>query len=333
MRHARPRDTEGAPQSLTRRLRSAVPVLPWYGLAVGLSALALVLMVLSWPLMQPSIFFLFLAAVTISALYGGLGPGLTATVLSALASNYFFLEPYRDLFGSPEEAFRLAVFLAAGIMVSWLADGRKRAEEGLRERNEYLELWAAQHKELEARLVHEATHDHLTGLHNQAYFLEYLSGAISRARRRGSEVAVMFMDLDDFKPVNDSLGHQEGNRVLREVAERLGESLRESDVAARFGGDEFVVLLEDVKDASEALGVAERFQERLRVPFEVDGGRRVYTTASIGIAVGSREWPQRLVRKADEASYRAKRRGKARSLVFESDSTTDGDPQERNGST
>jgi diguanylate cyclase (GGDEF)-like protein len=319
--------------TLTRRPRGAVPGLPWYGLAVGLSALVLVLMVLSWPLLEPSVFFLFLAAVTISALYGGLGPGLTATVLSALASNYFFLKPYSDPFGSPEEALRGGVFLAAGVMVSWLADGRKRAEERLRERNEYLELWAAQRKELEARLVHEATHDHLTGLRNQASFYELLSGALSRARRRGSEVAVLFVDLDDFKPVNDSLGHQEGNRVLREVAERLRGSLRESDVAARFGGDEFVVLLEDVASASEALGVAERFQERLRAPFEVDGGRRAFTSASIGIALSSRERPRELVRKADEASYRVKRQGKARGLVFESDSTTGGDPRERDRST
>ena len=240
---------------------------------MGLSAPALVLMVISWPLMQPSVFFLFLAAVTISALYGGLGPGLTATVLSALAINYFFLKSYSGLFGSPEEALRLAVFLAAGMMVSWLADGRKRAEEHLRERNEYLEMWAAQRKELEARLVHEATHDHLTDLHNPASFYEHLSGAMSRARRRGFEVAVLFIDLDDFKAINDSFGHQEGNRVLREVAERLRGSLRETDLAARFGGDEFVVLLEEVASASEALGVAERIQERLRAAFEMEVGR------------------------------------------------------------
>jgi GGDEF domain-containing protein len=85
----------------------------------------------------------------------------------------------------------VAIFLATGVIVSWLADGRKRAEDRLRERNEYLELWAAQRKELEARLVHEATHDHLTDLHNQASFYEHLSGALSRAGRRGSEVAVM----------------------------------------------------------------------------------------------------------------------------------------------
>src|SRR5215211_8183890 len=180
MRHARPRDTEGAPQTLTRRLRSAVPGLPWYGLAVGLSALALVLMLLSWPLMEPSVFFLFLAAVTISALYGGLGPGLAATALSALASNYFFLKPQFALFGSPEGALRLAIFLSTGVIVSWLADGHKRAEERLQERNEYLELQAAQRKELERQLVHRATHDHLTDLHNQASFYEHLSGALSR---------------------------------------------------------------------------------------------------------------------------------------------------------
>ena len=120
--------------------------------------------------------------------------------------------------------------------------------------------------------------------------------------------------------------------MLRAVAERLRGSLREADVVARFGGDEFVVLLEDVADASEALKAAERFQERLRVPFEVDGGRRVYTTASIGIAIGSRERPEALVRAADEASYWAKRRGKARNVVFSPDSMAGGDPQERNRS-
>jgi len=125
------------------------------------------------------------------------------------------------------------------------------------------------------------------------------------------------VDLDDFKLVNDSLGHQEGDGVLREVAKRLRGSLREGDVAARFGGDEFVVVLEDVTDASEALKVAERFHKRLRVPFDVDGEHQMYTSASIGIAIGSQEErPQELVRAADTATYQAKRIGKARSVVF-----------------
>jgi diguanylate cyclase (GGDEF)-like protein len=296
---------------------------------VGLSALALLMMLLSWPLMEPSVFFLFLAAVTISALYGGLGPGLAATALSALASNYFFLGPQFALFGSPEGALRLAIFLSTGVIVSWLADGRKRAEERLQERNEYLELRAAQRKELERQLVHKATHDHLTDLHNRASFYEHLSGALSRARRRGSEVAVMFVDLDDFKPINDSLGHQAGDGVLREVAERLKSCLREADVPARYGGDEFVVLLEDVENPGEALKVAERFHERMSVPFEVEGGHRMYTSASIGIAGGAEESPRELVRAADEATYRAKRMGKARSVVFAPDSTAGGTPEER----
>jgi K+-sensing histidine kinase KdpD len=107
---------------------------------VGLSALALVLMVLMRPLLEPSVFFLFLAAVTISALYGGLGPGLAATALSGLASHYFFLKPPFALFSSPEGALRLSIFISTGVIVSWLAEGRKRAEERLQERNEYLEL-------------------------------------------------------------------------------------------------------------------------------------------------------------------------------------------------
>jgi diguanylate cyclase (GGDEF)-like protein len=166
-------------------------------------------------------------------------------------------------------------------------------------------------------LEYQASHDYLTDLYNQASFYEHLSRALSRARRRGSMVALLFIDLDDFKLVNDSLGHQEGDRMLRMVAERLKGCLRGSEMAARIGGDEFGVVLEDVADATTAVRVAERFQERLRAPFGVGDGRRMYTSASIGIAVGARGRPQELVRAADLAAYRAKRMGKARSAVFD----------------
>jgi predicted signal transduction protein with EAL and GGDEF domain len=135
-----------------------------------------------------------------------------ATTLSTLASNYFFLRLYGELFSEPEEALRLTIFLATGVMVSWLADGRKRAEDHLRQSNEDLEREVAQRKALEKRLVYRASHDYLTELHNQASFYEQLSRALSLARRRASKVAVMFVDLDDFKLLNDSLGHQEGDR-------------------------------------------------------------------------------------------------------------------------
>jgi diguanylate cyclase (GGDEF)-like protein len=312
--------------ALTRPLRWARRRLVWYGLAVGLSVLAFVLMALLWPLMEHSVFFLFLAAVCISALYGGLGPGLTATVLSAAASNFLVVEPYYRPLGAPEGVLRVVIFLATGVLISRLADGHKRAEDGLRERNEYLELWTAQRKELEERLEYRAAHDHLTDLHNQASFYEHLSRALARARRRGSKIAVLFVDLDDFKLVNDAFGHQEGNGVLREVAERLRGSLRDTDLPARFGGDEFLVLLEDVTDASEALKVAERFQERLRVPLEVEGGHRMHVSASIGIAVGAEERAQELVRMADEASYRAKGLGKGRSALYGPGATTGDGP-------
>lgn len=305
------------------RSRSVGATLRWYGLSASLSAAALALMVLLRPLMEHSIFFLFLAAVSVSAIYGGLGPGLAATVLSTIAAGLYFLPPDVAPLSGTEMTLRLTIFLSTGVIVSWLAGGHRRTDGQLRERNEDLERWVAQHKVLEEHLEHRASHDDLTDLCTRASFYEHLSRALSRARRRGSEVALLFIDLDDFKLVNDSLGHQQGDRVLREVAQRLKECLRGSEMAARIGGDEFAVVLEDVADAGTAARVAERCQERLRAPFHIDGHHRMYTSASIGIAVGALVQPQELVRAADLAAYRAKRTGKARSAVFDPEATRD----------
>jgi diguanylate cyclase (GGDEF)-like protein len=299
--------------------RSLALHLKWYGLAMALSAVALSLMMLLRPLMEHSVFFLFIAAVSVSAMYGGLGPGLVATVISALACASFFL-PFEGVpLSGPEEALRWTVFLSTGVVLSWLAGGHKRAEDRLRESNEDLKRVLAQRKALEEELEHKATHDYLTGLHNQASFYEHLGRALARARRRGAKVAVLFIDLDDFKLINDYLGHQDADTVLCGVAECLKGCLREADVAARMGGDEFCALLEDVEDEGMALRVAERFQERLRVPFDVGDRRRMYTSASIGIAVGAEEHPRLLVRAADQATYRAKKQGKSRSVLFDPD--------------
>jgi diguanylate cyclase (GGDEF)-like protein len=304
-----------------RRLRSLNPWLRWYALAVGLSALALLLMLLLRPLMESSIFFLFVAAVAISAMYGGLGPGLMASLISALEINYFFLLPYNALLSSTEDTLQLVVFLATGVIISWLAQSHKRAKDQLRARNEDLEGWVTLRRLLEQQLEWRVSHDYLTDLHNQGAFYEHLRRALSRARRQGTEVALLFMDLDGFKLINDSLGHQEGDLVLREVARRLKECLREEDIAARIGGDELVVLLEDVADASSAVKVAERFQEQLRIPLDAHTNR-LAITASIGIAVGARWSPEGLVRAADQAMYQAKRAGKASSVVFDPNSTS-----------
>jgi diguanylate cyclase (GGDEF)-like protein len=288
---------------------------------VALSVAALILMVLFRPLMEHSVFFLFLAAVAISALYGGLGPGLVATVLSTAACEYFFVPPDYVSLSGPEGVLRLTIFLSTGVMVSWFAEGHRRANIRLRKHNEDLERWVAQRKVLEEQLRHEASHDHLTGLHNQASFYEHLSGAVSRARRQEGMVALLFLDLDEFKLVNDSLGHQEGDRVLREVAERLKGCLREEEMAARLGGDEFVVVLEDVADASAAVRVAERIQEQLRTPVDVQDRYRLRASASIGIALGAPELPQQLVHAADLAMYEAKGMGKGYITIFDPNTT------------
>ena len=203
---------------------------------------------------------------------------------------------------------------------------RKRVEEDLERRvaertaelaaaNEELRRRIAQRRALERELEHKATHDRLTDLPDPWAFRENLGRALARARRRGGKVALLFVDLDDFKLTNDTFGHQVGDRVLAAVAERLKGCLRESDTAARLGGDEFGVLLGDVADAGEAVGVAERLLARMRVPLDIRG-HRLCATASVGVAVGAEERPEELVRAADRAMYQAKRTGKARGAVF-----------------
>jgi diguanylate cyclase (GGDEF)-like protein/PAS domain S-box-containing protein len=173
-------------------------------------------------------------------------------------------------------------------------------------------------KRAESALSWQANHDSLTGLPNRALFEERLRGAIDRRRadRAGGHVAVLFVDLDDFKVVNDSLGHEAGDRLLTVVAERLRNVVRPQDVIARFGGDEFTVLLADVADEEEARRVADRMAHALRGPIVLDGERR-YVTASIGLSMGESDDSQALLRDADAAMYRAKESGKARTSVFD----------------
>src|SRR5918997_208079 len=173
-------------------------------------------------------------------------------------------------------------------------------------------------KALVEQLSYQAFHDLLTGLPNRELFLDRLQHALSRAKRRGSNVAVLFTDLDNFKVINDSLGHKAGDQLLIAVAERLKACLRPEDTAARLGGDEFTILVEDIASVGEAVQIAERIAEMLQPPFALDE-QKVFATASIGIALNSpiREEPADLLRHADLPMYRAKHRGKARYEVFE----------------
>jgi diguanylate cyclase (GGDEF)-like protein/PAS domain S-box-containing protein len=170
-------------------------------------------------------------------------------------------------------------------------------------------------KELERQLQHQAFHDSLTGLANRALFADRLAHAMARQRARRS-LAVVFLDLDDFKTVNDSLGHAAGDQLLTAVAERLRGVMRPEDTVARFGGDEFAILLEET-NREAARRVAERVLAALRSPFDLQG-KQVFARGSAGVAVTqSGTSPEDLLRHADLAMYTAKARGKGRIEFFE----------------
>jgi diguanylate cyclase (GGDEF)-like protein/PAS domain S-box-containing protein len=173
-------------------------------------------------------------------------------------------------------------------------------------------------KHLDAELRRQALHDTLTSLPNRALFLDRVGHALSRGHRDGHAVGVLFMDLDDFKLVNDSLGHAAGDDLLIAVAARLTMMIRPGDTVARFGGDEFALLVEDVEVDSKIGDVADRVQEAFQEPLAI-GDDHVLVRVSIGIAIGGSDThnPDELLRDADAAMYVAKRNGKARHVFFE----------------
>jgi diguanylate cyclase (GGDEF)-like protein/PAS domain S-box-containing protein len=177
----------------------------------------------------------------------------------------------------------------------------------------------SERKAFEEQLAHQAFHDPVTDLANRALFAERVRHAVARARREHNSLAVIFLDLDDFKTINDSLGHAAGDQVLREVARRLDANIRSSDTAARFGGDEFAILMEDVNGAQEAADTAERILAALSAPMMVDS-TDLLVRCSIGISVSQDAVPSdadELTRNADAAMYIAKRDGKGGYRLFE----------------
>lgn len=177
-------------------------------------------------------------------------------------------------------------------------------------------------KQAEKRLNYLAYHDALTDLPNRSLLDERLHLALERARRSAQAVALLFIDLDDFKHVNDTLGHQEGDRLLEEMARRLPGCLRPNDVVARLGGDEFIVILEDIDQAQQAAPIAEQILNAISVPFELRG-IELRTSASIGISLSPMHGStsDELLKAADAAMYRAKRGG-GRSYQFFSSELT-----------
>jgi diguanylate cyclase (GGDEF)-like protein/PAS domain S-box-containing protein len=172
-------------------------------------------------------------------------------------------------------------------------------------------------KRAEEQLLHNALHDTLTGLPNRALFLEHLRRALGHSPRRRKTFAVLFLDFDGFKLINDSLGHSEGDSLLKMIAQRLESLLRGDDIVARLGGDEFTILLDDLTSSNDVTFIVDRIKEILREPFNLDG-RDVFISASIGIALRNKKYntPEEMLRDADIAMYRAKSIGKGRHEVF-----------------
>ncbi|MGH8975418.1 MAG: diguanylate cyclase domain-containing protein, partial [Acidimicrobiia bacterium] len=203
------------------------------------------------------------------------------------------------------------LFLAGGLLTAILVSG---LVEVLARRRRY--AWDLVEERTE-ELRDAAVHDALTHLPNRKLLVDRLDLALARQLRTGRDVALLFLDLDRFKLLNDSRGHAIGDQVLVTVAERLRQVVRPSDTVARFGGDEFVIVCEDVDGVADATGLAERIARALDAPFSVDGGE-VFLSASLGISMaGAASSAEELLRDADAAMYRAKEQGRSRIEFFD----------------
>ncbi len=184
--------------------------------------------------------------------------------------------------------------------------------------------------EWEKKLLYQANFDQLTGLRNRHAMQSCISQAFARAQRNSTKVVLLFIDLDNFKNINDSLGHNIGDIILQQTADRIRELLRESDIPARTGGDEFTILLEDIRENVQAEVVARKLIQQFRQPFQV-GGREIYSTISIGVSIFPDDGvsPNELLKFADMAMYRAKEKGRNNFCFFSREMCRDSDKEMR----
>jgi len=239
---------------------------------------------------------------------------LVAAVLDQVLEPNAFVTKVRELYAAPEAHSHDTIELKDGRVferysLPQLIDGEVVGR-----------VWSfrdvTEHRRLQRELAHRAFHDPLTGLANQTLFRDRITQAAARLGRRGGRLAVLFIDLDDFKTVNDSLGHSVGDELLVAVSERLLSCVRPGDTVARLGGDEFAILIDELSSSDHGTGIAERVIAAMRSPVQVSG-RRVSVSASVGITYGSADVPaDELLRNADLAMYTAKSAGKSCYRVF-----------------
>ncbi|MDG9875667.1 diguanylate cyclase [Pseudomonas juntendi] len=246
---------------------------------------------------------------------GGLAGILCCTVLSALAAQYLS----RRLLGDITRPLRGLASVAHAARRERSFD-RRVPETAIAELNELgndfnalldeLEVWQSHLQSENQTLAHQASHDSLTGLPNRAFFEGRLSRSVRNAASQQDHMALLFLDSDHFKQINDTLGHAVGDEVLISVAERLRAQLREHDLVARLGGDEFAVLLTPLQTRRDAEHIAEKIVASMKLPVQLDSGRSVATSVSVGIAYYPEDGadPASLLSAADAAMYQAKRK-------------------------
>lgn len=223
----------------------------------------------------------------------------------------------------PDEFGRVNIYINQGAsqlqkLTTSLEDLVKERTQQLEKVNSELVIQLAERKRIQERLTYASLHDPLTDLPNRVLFLDRLTHAMDRSQRNAAKgYAVLFLDLDHFKVVNDSMGHQIGDQLLIETAHRIHACLRKQDTVARLGGDEFVILLEDLKTPNEYKAISERILQNLNKPVEL-GGSRVFISVSIGIVLSDPRYTlaEDMLRDADIAMYRAKKLGRNRSVIF-----------------